>query len=288
MAWNPAKYMRFGGARLRPALDLLAQAQAAAIGRTVKHVVDLGCGPGNLTRFLAAAWPEATVVGVDSSAEMLRAGEAAARDAGVTNVSFMQGTIEDFSLPGGSTTDVLYSNAALHWVPHHDKLLPQLLESVAPGGVFAAQIPDTRVQPSHLLMETAAANLGWEGDVADARIPRCEEDPDFYLKVLAPQCGGAEGVNLWATEYVQVLEGFDRDVAGASEGAVHPVAAYTRQTGLKPLLAALGGEGSERANAFELEYQRLIAEAYPSTSEFTVFPFKRFFMVATRASGHSE
>lgn len=115
-------------------------------------------------------------------------------------------------------------------------------------------------------METAAANLGI--DISAVRIPRCEEDPAFYVDILGLLCeGGDLGVNVWATEYGQMLTGDN------------PVAAYTRSTGLQPVLKAAGA----RADEFEAEYQRLIAEAYPPLpSGVTVFPFKRFFLVAQK------
>lgn len=269
MAWNPTKYMAFGSARLRPALDLLAQASAAAAGTAVSRVIDLGCGPGNLTKFLRAAWPDAHIVSVDSSQEMLDAGRAAAEAEGVNNVEWVKASIEEFE--SKEQADVIFSNAALHWVPDHAKLLPRVCANLAPGGVLAFQIPDTRKQASHLLMETAAATCGV--DVSGVRIPRCEEDPGFYVEVLGRLTDGGEmGVNTWSTEYSQMLTGDN------------PVADYTRSTGFQPMLAAAGGEGSESGAKFESEYRNLIAEAYPKLgSGVTVFPFKRFFVVAKMA-----
>ena len=115
-------------------------------------------------------------------------------------------------------------------------------------------------------METAAANLGI--DISGVRIPRCEEDPGFYVDVLGSlTAGGDLGVNTWSTEYCQMLTGDN------------PVAAYTRTTGLQPVLQAAG----ERAAEFEAEYKRLIEETYPPLpSGVTVFPFKRFFLVAQK------
>ena len=255
---------------------------------------DLGCGPGNLTKFLRAAWPDAHIVSVDSSQEMLDAGRAAAEAEGVNNVEWVKASIEEFE--SKEQADVIFSNAALHWVPDHAKLLPRVCANLAPGGVLAFQIPDTRKyggavgtiaqthqanafcgcslfirQASHLLMETAAATCGV--DVSGVRIPRCEEDPGFYVEVLGRLTDGGEmGVNTWSTEYSQMLTGDN------------PVADYTRSTGFQPMLAAAGGEGSESGAKFESEYRKLIAEAYPKLgSGVTVFPFKRFFVVAKMA-----
>ena len=67
--WDAALYLRFGGERSRPFFDLLARVGTELPG----YVVDMGCGPGNLTALLAERWPAATVRGVDSSPEMIEA-----------------------------------------------------------------------------------------------------------------------------------------------------------------------------------------------------------------------
>jgi trans-aconitate 2-methyltransferase len=67
MTWEPGQYLSFKNQRLRPALELLARIPLAAPER----IVDLGCGAGNVTRYLRQRWPQAALVGVDSSAEML-------------------------------------------------------------------------------------------------------------------------------------------------------------------------------------------------------------------------
>ena len=68
MQWDPHKYVEYADYRNRPFFDLTGR--IAATEPAV--VVDLGCGPGNLTAALADRWPDATVTGVDSSMEMIR------------------------------------------------------------------------------------------------------------------------------------------------------------------------------------------------------------------------
>src|ERR1700744_2105975 len=118
MEWNPTQYGKFSDARRAPLLDLLA-----LIGqpRGVR-AVDLGCGPGNLTRELADHLPESDVVGIDSSAEMLTAAAALARP----GWRFEVGRIEDFAGAGAAADgfDLVFSNAALQWLPDHAQLLP--------------------------------------------------------------------------------------------------------------------------------------------------------------------
>ena len=123
MQWDPQQYLRYADERLRPALDLMARVPADA----PKTVVDLGCGAGNVTAILAARWPKAQVSGVDGSAPMLeKAREAAPK------CRFAQADFGTWEPP--APVDVLYSNAALHWLGDHAVLFPRLLDQVAKGG----------------------------------------------------------------------------------------------------------------------------------------------------------
>ena len=70
--WNAARYLRFGDERTRPCRDLAGRIDLV----DPRRIIDLGCGPGNSTAVLAAKWPEARVIGLDNSPDMLaKAGE---------------------------------------------------------------------------------------------------------------------------------------------------------------------------------------------------------------------
>src|SRR5258708_27332527 len=97
-------------------------------------VVDLGCGPGNLTALLAERWPRADVSGVDNSPEMIETARAAA-----PALTFETGDVRDWR-PGGAP-DVITCNAVLQWVPDHDDLLVSWADMLAPGGWLAFQLP---------------------------------------------------------------------------------------------------------------------------------------------------
>ena len=137
-AWDPARYLDYADQRARPFVDLLAQVRPADPGL----VVDLGCGPANLTPGLRRRWPGARLVGVDSSASML----AAAGEARVAGVELVRADLRDWQ--SDAPVDVLLSNAALQWVPDHLALLPQLLDQVAPGGTLAFHVPGNFAAPS--------------------------------------------------------------------------------------------------------------------------------------------
>lgn len=255
MTWDPAQYRKFGAQRLRPALDLLARVELAA----PRRVADLGCGEGAATRLLRERWPAAELTGVDRSPEMLRA---AARE--LPAVNWVEAAIESWS--PATPVDLLYSNAALHWVGDHDELFPRLLREVAPGGVLAVQMPRNFDAPSHTALAEAVREGPWRAALEPLLRERPVAPAARYHEILAPE---ASGLDVWETEYLHVLEG------------ENPVAEWTKGTLLRPLLAALR---EEERPAFEAEYRARVARAYPpDASGRTPFPFRRLFLVARRA-----
>ncbi|KAJ3029151.1 UNVERIFIED_CONTAM: hypothetical protein HDU68_012920 [Siphonaria sp. JEL0065] len=263
--WTPSQYLRFGGERLRPALDLLAQARIALEDKSVERVIDLGCGTGNITPFLVETWPDSRIVSVDSSREMLDKVYAYNATIG-KNVEYTKADFEGFHTD--TKVDLIYSNAALHWVSFgvHEILIPKLLGYLNPGGVLAFQIPDTRSQPSHLLMREAAKQLGWMDRILETRWVTCDRDPIDYYKLLKPQ---ATQINMWHSKYAMILEG------------ENPVADFTASTGLGPYVDAFGGKDSVNGKLYIQKYRKLIADAYPKTEDGkTIFEFNRFFIVA--------
>ena len=138
--WDPAQYLKFSGPRLQPALDLLARIPSEA----PKTVYDLGYGTGSLTRMLAERWPAARIAGIDGSAAML---DQARREANGRNLSWIEADIRRWR--ADAPADVIYSNAALHWLDDHTTLFPHILMQLALGGVLAVQMPRNFAAPSH-------------------------------------------------------------------------------------------------------------------------------------------
>jgi trans-aconitate 2-methyltransferase len=252
--WDPAKYLEFAGHRLRPALDLLARVPATA--PAVVH--DLGCGAGNVTRLLVERWPGAAVTGVDGSAAMLETARAAA-----PGVTWIQADIGAWR--GPRPADVVFSNAALHWLDDHAGLFPRLVSGMAPGGVLAVQMPRNHGAPSHTEMVAAAEAGPWRERLRPTLRARPVAGPAVYHDILAPH---VSRLDIWETEYLHALEGDN------------PVVEWTHGSALKPLLDRL--EEPERSG-FLAEYSARIARAYPPRPDGrTLFPFRRLFIVAMR------
>ena len=254
MNWNPERYLAFGDHRTRPAIDLLARVALEAPAR----VADLGCGPGNSTALLCARWPEAEVLGIDNSAEMLAKARASGLPARWLEADLAGWTPQE-------RYDLLYSNAVLQWLPDHAKLLPRLLAALRPGGVLALQMPRNFEAPSHVLLRAVADEGPWAPRLAAGLLRAPVAEPAWHYDLLAPQ---AAALDIWESEYLHVLEGDD------------PVLEWTRATALRPVIAAL--EPAEQAR-FEAEYAQRLRAAYPRRADGrTLFPFRRLFIVATR------
>jgi trans-aconitate 2-methyltransferase len=249
--WDPARYLAYADERGRPFLDLLARVRASR----PRRVVDLGCGPATLTALLAERWPEAEVVGVDSSPEMVAAAAA------VPGVRVELGDLRDWH--PDEPVDVLVSNATLQWVPGHLDLLPRLVAALAPGGEVAVQVPGNFDEPSHALRRELAAEPRFAPFLAGVPVP-ASSGPEVWLARL--QDLGCE-VDAWETTYLHVLNGED------------PVFGWVSGTGARPTLQALPDGLREE---FEAELRRRLRAAYPPGPHGTVLRFRRVFAVARR------
>lgn len=263
--WDPRQYGLFGDHRGRPFHDLLARVPA----ESPRLVVDLGCGPGELTLSLASRWPDARVVGVDSSPEMLEKARALDTDG---RVEWVEACAEDWDpTESGGSVDVLVTNATLQWVPSHLRLIPGWVSALAPGGTFAMQVPANFDAASHRLMREVADRHPRAADLRPG-LDRAAAValPETYAALLLDL---APDVDVWSTTYEQVLT--------APDGAPHPVLEWVRGTGLRPVLGVLTDE-VERA-AFLREYEAALESAYPRRSFGVLFPFTRIFAVARTA-----
>ncbi|GAA1175527.1 trans-aconitate 2-methyltransferase [Pseudonocardia alaniniphila] len=248
--WDPALYLRFDDHRSRPFHDLLARVGASA----PRRVVDLGCGPGHLTALLSARWPDAEVVALDSSAEMVTA----ARERGVVAE---QADVADW-MPSPDT-DVVITNAVLQWVPTHRQLLPRWVDALPSGAWFAMQVPGNLGAPTHALIRELAGETPWRGRI-DLRGEIAVAEPDEYAELLA---GANAEVDVWETTYLHRLTGAD------------PVLEWISGTALRPVRDALGDDYA----TFRSVLAPRLRDAYPARPDGTTWlPFRRIFAVARK------
>lgn len=256
-SWDASQYLRFSTERARPCRDLVARIPLL----TPKTVVDLGCGPGNSTAVLAERWPGAKISGIDSSPEMI----ARAR---MDNPQWSWEQADIATWCPEEPVDLIFSNAALHWLPSHERLFPHLLSQVAPGGILAVQMPADGDAPAHVAMRAVAVGTRWRGRFPSDVRAWSVETPAAYYDLLAP---GASRVDIWLTDYVHVLP----DVAAIAE--------WYRGSGMRPYLDALASE-DERAQFTADVITELARTFEPRIDGCVLFPFRRMFLVAMRQS----
>lgn len=258
-SWDPAVYERYKAYRDRPALDLMLRLPADLAPR---DIWDLGCGTGEHAALLARRHPDAWVHGLDSSPAMLE--EAKARDA---DVDWRLGDIAAFKPE--KPVDLIFTNAALQWLPDHAALFPRLAGLLAPGGVFACQLPIAYESRHHAVLREVAEEGAWAPLTRDARVIQPTPSMAEYHRWLAESC---DEIDIWATTYLHALSGPD------------PVIDWMGGTALRPYLDVLGDEGLRKDFLDRLRAR--MAEAFPPEPDgVTLFPFQRLFMVARARLG---
>ncbi|KQS00335.1 trans-aconitate methyltransferase [Williamsia sp. Leaf354] len=258
--WNPKHYLAFADHRGRPYGELLARIDS----ERPRRVVDLGCGPGNLTAGLAARWPDAAIEATDNSPQMV----AAARERGID--AQLQDVRDWRPAPD---TDVVISNATLQWVPEHRELLHSWARELHPGAHLAFQVPGNFEFPSHRIIRSVATSPRWRDALSqiDFRGGDTVDGPTGYAALLTD--AGCV-VDAWETTYVQQLTGDD------------PVLDWVTGTALTPVRSALDDDAWE---AFRSDLAPQLSTAYPRRADgSTFFPFRRIFVVARTGSDDGE
>jgi trans-aconitate 2-methyltransferase len=251
--WDAGGYARFADLRLRPALDLIARVPDLPEG----DIVDLGCGAGAVAPALSDRWPGRGITGVDTSPAMLEGARATGLYARLSLADI--GDWQPDSPPA-----LIFSNAALNWLPDHARLVPRLAGVLPPGGVLAVQMPRQGDAPSHAALADTARAL---------RLPLPADWPVAEAAAYARWLAPLGSVDAWETTYVQRLP---------PDPVAHPVRRFTETTAMRPFVQGL--DDSARA-AFTAAYDARLARAYPPEPDGSVLlPFRRVFAVLRRPS----
>ena len=250
--WNPDVYLTFADHRGRPFFDLTSRVAA----ENPRRVVDLGCGPGNLTATLAQRWPDAAIEALDSSPEMVESARERGVDAQVGDVAAWEPKPD---------TDVVVSNATLQWLPEHRELLVRWAGQLAPGSWIAVQMPGSFNSPSHEAIRTVAHREPFAGRLRDMPFPERDRVSTAaeYAELLTD--AGCR-VDAWETTYVQDLTG------------ENPVLEWMSGTALRPVIDRLSAEAWQQ---FRHQLIPILDETYPRRPDGgTFYPFRRIFVVA--------
>lgn len=255
MSWIPDTYHTFRRERELAIVDLLGRIPQT----TPRTIIDLGCGAGTSTTWIAKRFPGARITGVDSSANLLERAQLRPIKA-----EWTQANLEDYDPPHG--VDLIVSNAALQWVPDHPALIPRLMRALPPSGVLAIQVPANHDEPSHNALLSVTRNGPWAGALAHINV---SETPvlslEQYYAAVSPL---SDRTWIWQSLYLHPLTG------------PAPVLEWMRGSTLATPLAHLDGP---TASAFVEALAKELDQAYPRRADgITLFPFRRTFLVAER------
>ncbi|CAI7624054.1 unnamed protein product [Penicillium manginii] len=233
--WSAAQYLKFEDERTLPARDLLARVPLTS----PKRVVDLGCGPANSTAVIESRYPDAELVGIDSSPDMIRKAKA--------TLPHLDFTVEDLTSysPSGEV-DLFYSNAVFQWLKKEERfeIVKKLMASQPSGGVFALQVPDNLAEPSHVLMRETATSGPWAEKLASVGRDTFQTPQEIYDQLIPV----SSQVNIFHTSYYHALENHAAIIE------------WVKGTGLRPFLDPLQPEEKE---GFLKEYLKRLQQAYP-------------------------
>lgn len=268
MPWNPELYLKFADERTHPARDLAKRASDALYSLRSGHsepvVLDIGCGPGNSTGVLRSTWPRGRFTGVDSSQDMI----AAARKSEVP----ADWIIADVAVWNPDHRyDVVFSNAAMQWMPHHDQLIARFWSWLAPGGVLAVQIPANRESSLHLAMQEVAARPEWGEFTAKVGNVIEYHEPEYYYAILDKL---SRHVQIWESTYWHVLD----DHAALID--------WYRATGMRPYLTAMPDPATRQR--FENQVLKTAKAGYPVQPNGKIlYPFRRIFFTALKPASQA-
>jgi trans-aconitate 2-methyltransferase len=250
--WNPDLYLKYGNERTQPSVDLIGRIN---ISFTPKTILDVGCGPGNSSQALLQRWPDAKLTGIDNSKNMIEKAK--------MNYPNNTWIIADASLYTPNVKyDIVFSNAAIQWIPDHKNLFKKLFNLINKGGVIAVQIPRADEMPLLKAIEEVADREKWKEYTRDCLQLFTYHDYKYYYELLSADY---KSVELWQTDYYHIME------------SQYSIIEWIRSTGMKPYLENIKAE--ERP-IFENEVLDTIKHYYPvQNNGKVIFPFKRLFMI---------
>ena len=250
--WNPDLYLKFRNERTQPSVDLISKIN---IGFQPKSILDIGCGPGNSSQALLQRWPDAKLTGVDNSEKMIEKAKNSYPDNTWIIADASKYTSSD-------KFDIVFSNATIQWIPHHETLFKKLYGFVNQSGVLAISVPRFDEMLISKIIQKIANKEKWKNATKGCAEAFTRYDYKFYYDLISTSY---QTIELWQTDYIHALE---------SQSAI---VEWTSSTGMKPYLDRLTDQEKLQ---FEDEVLSEIKIDYPvQTNGKVLFLFKRLFMI---------
>ena len=251
--WDPDTYLKFEHERTIPSQDLVARIDL----NDPKAIVDIGCGPGNSTNVLRTAWPQADVIGLDNSKEMI--GKAQATYPGYKWI------LADAAVWQSDTKwDIVFSNATLQWIPNQAKVLKHLFDQIKGIGALAAQVPFNTDSALYKAIVTVSESQKWRDVMKGCGDQIFYRDEIYYYQIISQL---STRVDMWTTTYFHIMESHQS------------LLEWYSSTGLKMYLERIEDDTGKRQ--FKTEILEACKVNYPVQENGKIlFPFKRVFFVA--------
>jgi len=251
--WNSSQYLMFENERTQPAIDLVNRIYV----NDPKMIIDIGCGPGNSTQVLAEKFPNAYILGVDSSSNMI---EAAKRN--YPNLDFKTCDAGKELSMIDNNFDIVFSNACIQWIPNHNQLLKNMIGLLKTGGILAVQTPVNYEEPIHKIIKEVSTSEKWKSEFTNPR-SLYNLTQSEYFDLLSEV---SSEFSMWETIYLHKLKSYN------------DIMDWYRGTGLRPYLNALS---DEKKKFFEHDiFDRVIKEYPIQKSGNIIFRFPRLFFIA--------
>jgi trans-aconitate 2-methyltransferase len=251
--WNPEQYLKFKNERTQPSIDLVSRIRI----EKAESIIDIGCGPGNSTQILHQRWPSAEIVGIDRSEEMIKK----AREDYPQQKWFIA---DAASFQSDVLYDIVFSNAVLQWISHHEVLIPNLFRMVRNKGALAVQVPANNGSPLHKALLSVSRNDHWHRYTEGCEKLLHYQSSEYYYNLLTPLTSEIE---LWETTYYHVLP--------SHRGLIE----WYKSTGMRPFLDRLPDEANKKK--FEKEVLEKCKDNYKIQNNGKIlYPFNRIFFIA--------
>jgi len=253
MDWSSEQYLKFRNERTQPAVDLANRINLASPGK----ILDVGCGPGNSTHVLACRFPDAYIIGIDNSGDMISAAKKNHPD-----LDFRMCDAASELSQLDNDFDIVFSNACIQWVPDHRNLLKNLLNLLNSNGVLAVQIPMNYNEPVHKAIGELVSTEKWKEYFTETRVFHTLSQGEYYD--LLSEISGE--FSIWETVSYHVMKSHN------------DILEWYRGTGLRPYLSVLP---DEKKAEFESDMLQILVRRYPRQKNGDIiFRFPRFFFIA--------
>ena len=252
---NPELYLKFKGERTQPAIDLANRITLA----NHEKIIDIGCGAGNSTQILRDKFPNAYILGIDSSENMIKKAKSEHSD---IEFEIHDANTDLDKLPGDF--DIVFSNACIQWLPDHNTLLKKMFSLLRKGGMMAVQIPMNYEEPVHKIIAQMRKDSYWNRPTGRTIDTLSQEE---YYDILSDM---SKDVSVWQTTYFHILHSHE------------DILEWYRSTGLKPYLDELSANPELKAE-FEKAFIENLKKQYPLQKDGNIiFRFPRFFFIAVK------